>query len=298
MNLKHEVNQIMLKIKIDSRNLEEMTSQHQSMLQSYKDDMKKYDMKVADCVYKVDHANSIVEKLAKDLVTKSEINPKIAKIERDINTLLVKATKDKEVAEKLEQYDELEKDIFVTEQPAYSKTNHNIISFLKSIYYPIKAVSDSENLEILKAEIRDKIEKFEELPLTCEEKSKQEMELMQKESALLELKLLLETQVSLANKKMLELLSNANASSAKSKWKKISTKISKSSRRASKLTNVIMSAFKMSINKADTNLTKAGNQTTLLPNKRELDSSSPNLGIDSPKRPDTLSKYLGIRLNI
>ena len=90
MNTKHEINNTMLNAKIESRDLEEITNKHQTMIQSYKDEMKKYDLKISECAYKAENADKTVEKLVGQMVTKDELNPRIVKLERDFKTILVK----------------------------------------------------------------------------------------------------------------------------------------------------------------------------------------------------------------
>ena len=110
----------------------------------------KYDVKITDWIKRAEYSNSIVENLEKDMVTKDELNPKLTRIERDINNLVIKHKKDMENAEKLMKFDENETDIFVSKEPAHSVTNSNIISFLKSITFAMKVCSDPTQLDEMK----------------------------------------------------------------------------------------------------------------------------------------------------
>ena len=50
----------------------------------------KYDVKITDVINKAEFSNSVVEKLENDVITKDELNPRLTKIERDLNNLVIK----------------------------------------------------------------------------------------------------------------------------------------------------------------------------------------------------------------
>jgi hypothetical protein len=196
MELKHEMNQVLLRVKIGTRELEEATTRHQSVLNNYKDYMQKYDHKMADWVKKTIDAQQFWKKIQHIMVTFDFFNPKVAKIERDIQNIQVRWAKIDEENEKSKEYDQDETDIFLSTQPIYSPINKNIISFYKSINFAIRGWSDSDRLDELKNILKQKIEKFKALPLISDTSEMKELEEDQRQSVFEKFNELLEIQVS------------------------------------------------------------------------------------------------------
>ena len=239
--------------------------------------MKKHDLKVGECSQKCDEIVKFFDRFDETVAMKSEINPIFGELKREIQNLIVKSKLEMEKKEKFEKFKHEEKDIFIREEHIYSKTNKNIINFLKSVYYPIRNISDEEQLEKFKDEIQIKIDKFKKIPLFNSEEKKNLLEKVQKEKLLFELSQLLDIQVDMENRKMWDLLSKPSKGNGNSKWKQLKRQVAKSFKRPNQIQKTVYTAFKMGIHRANSRKIKDKPKALVIAKKDKLCPKSPVL---------------------
>lgn len=169
--------------------------------------MKKHDMKVEECTKKTEEVSKFFDRFDETVSYKAEVNPAIKEIKRSLQNLLVKYKIERIEREKEKNFDASEEDFFINEEPSYSKTNTNILSYLKSVYYPIQFVTEKEQLEKIKEDIQNKISKFRGIPLFCEEEARRKLEGAQKRKFVELLRELLKVEIKEDENQMWDMIS-------------------------------------------------------------------------------------------
>ncbi|CAI2368467.1 unnamed protein product [Moneuplotes crassus] len=281
LTLKHEVNQTVLQVKIDSRTIQEVTAQHQIILENYKEDMKKHDMKVEECANKTEEVSKFFSRFDETVSYKAEINPVIKELKRSLQNLLVSYKTERIEKEKEQNFDSSEQDIFVNEEPVYSTTNRNILAYLKSVYYPIQFITEREQLEKLKEEIQNKMDKFCDTPLFCEEEAKRKLEGAQKRKFVDNLRALLKTEIRKEDNQMWDILSrkSKNGSVSKTQWKMIGKNLAKNINKPDKIHKTVMKAYKMGVQRTKSKRFKNKSKAYLRANSRKYKDNIEELDV-------------------